>query len=174
MPVMKPPGKFGMTLPPRTVCGLPVSSPGGLLPVLAALLVCACGESSAPPPAIVDVNDLAVEWNRTDKTWQVDELLMLDSGKNLYQRTCAGCHLSTGAGQLTIGAPALKGSAVVTGPQDELIRVVVNGRNTMPAFGAAKSKIELAAILSYVRNAWGNAAGDLISVPDMDALAPSP
>jgi len=153
-------------------CGFLLSYPGSVLLVLAASFLCACDKHPDTQPVIIDVNELAAEWNTTDKTWQAEELFLLDSGKNLYQRNCAGCHLSTGEGQLTIGAPALNGSAAVTGPLDSLIRIVMNGRNSMPAFGGGKSKSELAAILSYVRNAWGNAAGELVMVSDMGAPDP--
>ena len=139
---------------------------------LAAILLHGCDRGHGPQPVIVSIEELAAEWNRAGKTWQVDELLLLDSGRNLYQRNCAGCHLSSGAGQLTIGAPALQGSAVVTGPQAGLIHVVMNGRNSMPAFGRGKSKAELAAILSYVRNAWGNTAGDVVMVSAMETPGP--
>lgn len=145
---------------------------GCLLLALAACLLCACDKGPDTQPVIVDINDLAGEWNSANKTWQVDELFLLDSGKKQYKSSCAGCHLSTGEGQLTIGAPALKGSAVVTGPLDGLVRVVMNGRNSMPAFGKGKSKAELAAILSYVRNAWGNAAGELVLISDMEVPGP--
>ena len=154
------------------VRGLTELRAGWLLLAVAACLMCACDKGPDTQPVIVDINDLAEEWNSADKKWQVAELLLLDSGKKLYKSSCAGCHLSTGEGQLTIGAPALKGSAVVTGPPDSLIRIVVSGRNSMPAFGQGKSTTELTAILSYVRNAWGNAAGDIVTVSDREVPGP--
>ncbi|MEN8206808.1 MAG: cytochrome c [Pseudomonadota bacterium] len=128
---------------------------------LSVILLCACDKGSAPP-AKVDIELAAKTWNTAQRTWSEPDLYLLEKGRSLYQKNCAACHLSSGEGQQTIGAPALKGSVVATGPAEALITTVLNGRNSMPAFGHAVDDVDLAAILSYVRNAWGNNAAEVI------------
>lgn len=97
-------------------------------------------------------------------------------GKSLYAHTCAGCHQENGQG-LTPIAPPLAGSEWVQGPEERLIRIVlhglkgpvtVNGKvykepEVQPVMPGLKDNPEftdekLAAILTYVRNAWTNEA----------------
>lgn len=90
-------------------------------------------------------------------------------GQALYGQYCASCHQANGQG-LAGAFPPLAGSRVVTGDAAYLARVVlfglqgpitVRGQNydgNMPAFGSL-SDAQVAAILTYVRSAWGNAAG---------------
>ncbi len=79
------------------------------------------------------------------------------SGAALYEQNCAICHGETGAGQPP-HFPALAGNAVVS----DLPRIVSNihqGQGNMPPFPELQAA-EIAALASYVRNSWGNAAGD--------------
>lgn len=81
---------------------------------------------------------------------------------------CAACHQADGRG-LPALAPPLAGSAVVNGPTEALIDVVLNGRDVDPAYPsmpplAALPDEQLAAILSYVRTSWGNTAS--VVTPD--------
>lgn len=96
-----------------------------------------------------------------------DELIAL--GQSLYTVNCAPCHRPNGEGNLPY-FPALNGNALVTAnPPTALIRTVLHGRREMPAFATALSDLELAAILSYVRDAWSNNASvvrpDQINAP---------
>ncbi len=75
---------------------------------------------------------------------------------------CAACHQADGRGLPAI-APPLAGSPRVAGPPQALIDIVLNGRDEDPAFPsmpplASLPDDQLAAILTYVRQAWGNAA----------------
>ncbi|HTV01245.1 MAG TPA: c-type cytochrome [Luteitalea sp.] len=75
---------------------------------------------------------------------------------------CAACHQVDGRGLASL-APPLAGSPRVTGPADVLIDIALNGRDEDPAFPSmpplgALSDAELSSILTYVRQAWGNAA----------------
>ncbi len=109
-----------------------------------------------------DPQTLAEQWNTPDKQWTETELKQLSKGQNLYKATCAGCHLASGEGQLTIGAPPLKGNHLLTDNLQQAIDTVRNGRGTMPAFGNALTEDKLAAIMSYVSNAWGNGRGNIV------------
>lgn len=93
----------------------------------------------------------------------------LNSGQAVYQRICIACHLPTGTGLPPL-YPPLAGSDLVTSDPAILARIVlhglqgpltVNGRtfnSVMPGQGAALSDADIAAVLTYVRNTWGNSA----------------
>ncbi len=92
-------------------------------------------------------------------------------GRDLYvDDNCTACHMENGAGQAGI-FPSLKGSAIVQQPDPSTaIHLVLSGsraastaqnpnRFAMPAFGGKLSDDDIAALLTYVRSAWGNRAG---------------
>jgi len=91
------------------------------------------------------------------------------SGPDVFAQNCAACHGRGGRG--VPGAfPPLAGSEWVTAKADTPIRIVLHGlegriqvagrsfNGVMPAFGARLTDQELAAVLSYIRSAWGNGA----------------
>ncbi|WP_309644969.1 cytochrome c [Phenylobacterium sp.] len=76
-------------------------------------------------------------------------------GRSLYMDNCAACHRPTGAG--VPGAfPALVGSKLIQGDPKEPITRVLQGRGGMPSFHDELSDQQIAVILSYVRQSWGN------------------
>ena len=96
---------------------------------------------------------------------------LMDLGETTYIAHCAACHQPTGLG-LPPTFPALKGSAVATqGPVLEHITLVLNGKGMMPAFGKQLSLNEIAAVVTYERNAWGNDTGDLVQSSDVKAAS---
>jgi len=145
------------------------------LSVLLVFMLFGCSQGPDEPAETVDLDlDLDLElvaqaWNTPDRQWSEAQLLQLVKGERLYRKRCAGCHLSSGAGQLTLGAPALKNSAVARGSVEGLMTTVLFGRGTMPAFRTSLQDADLALILSYVRNAWGNQQGDLIAAAEVAA-----
>ena len=97
---------------------------------------------------------------------QVSELSfdeLMTQGKASYDKNCAACHQVTGMGIPPV-FPALKGSAIALGEMQEHVKIVVNGKagTAMAAFGEQLTPTELAAIITYERNAWGNDKGDSI------------
>ncbi|WP_417361845.1 cytochrome c oxidase subunit II [Gallaecimonas pentaromativorans] len=96
----------------------------------------------------------------------LDELMR--DGKALYEARCAMCHQPNGEG-LPGAIPALKGSAIATGDVHAHIDIVLNGKagTAMQAFGKQLSLSELAAIITYERNAWGNSTGDAVQAADL-------
>lgn len=90
------------------------------------------------------------------------------AGERAYLNRCAPCHLPGGEG-LPPAYPPLVGSSVVLGPVSGHVATVLHGRRpasgaprgqgVMPAFAGVASDAELAAILTYQRNAWGHRAG---------------
>ncbi len=90
-------------------------------------------------------------------TQAVSPKVLLAMGKENYLAHCSACHQTNGSGNPP-AYPALKGSKVVTGPVDDHINVVLHGRTgtAMQAFGEMLTDKQIAAIISYQRNAWGN------------------
>ena len=88
------------------------------------------------------------------------ELMQL--GESTYMAYCAACHQPTGLG-LPPTFPALKGSAVATtGSIKDHIAIIQNGKGMMPPFGKQLSLKEIAAVVTYERNAWDNDTGDVV------------
>lgn len=102
-----------------------------------------------------------VETQEQDRLWTLDELM--NHGADVYASQCATCHQSDGQG-LQPAFPALAGSNVATGPVSDHIRVVLEGRNgtAMRGFSSLLSASDIAAALTYTRNAWGNETGDVV------------
>ncbi|PCJ92500.1 MAG: cytochrome c oxidase subunit II [Porticoccaceae bacterium] len=102
----------------------------------------------------------------TKKTFTLEELMV--SGEAAYNRSCASCHMVNGEGIPGV-FPALKGSAVATGEISKHLDVVVNGvaGTAMQSFGGQLSEIDLAAIITYERNAWGHDTGDVVQPIDV-------
>lgn len=99
----------------------------------------------------------------------MDELMSV--GEKVYNSTCAACHMPNGEG-LKGTFPALKGSKMALEDMQGHIDIVVNGKTgtAMQAFGKMLSLKELAAVITYERNAWGNNTGELVQPKDIDAF----
>lgn len=97
----------------------------------------------------------------SDKEWTMDELM--EKGKVAYGNNCASCHQASGEG-VPPAFPPLKGG-VIANAKDKLadhIKLVFNGSpKGMPSF-AGLNDLDLAAIITYERNAWGNSTGDVV------------
>ena len=102
------------------------------------------------------------------------------SGKSLYIANCSACHTSSGEGVAGL-APTLANSAIVQAAStDTLLDVVLNGAQAvatdaaptapgMPAFGWQLSDEQIATLLTYIRNDWGN-AGSAVAASDVRAM----
>lgn len=104
----------------------------------------------------------------TQKDWSMAELMV--KGEEVYNRVCAACHQPNGEG-LPPMFPALKNSPVAI-ERDQItkhIDVVVNGvkGSAMQAFKDQLSEVDIAAVITYERNAWGNDTGELITPKDI-------
>lgn len=104
---------------------------------------------------------------------EMSEDELMDLGEKVYNSTCASCHQPTGQGVDGV-FPALAGSGVSVDPdaKSKHIDIVVNGvtGTAMQAFGQQLSMRELAAVITYERNAWGNDTGDLIQAADINEV----
>jgi len=155
------------------VCGHACRLKMAALFIAVLLMAAGCGDVSNTDAAPFDPAKAALTWNTADKTWSAAELEVLENGRILYRGRCAGCHQLSGAGSTTIGAPALKGSAVARGSTDILIKTVLFGGGSMPAFRDSLDNAGIAGILSYVGNAWGNNKLDVVPVSRVAELRAS-
>ncbi|MDF2487983.1 MAG: cytochrome c oxidase subunit [Pseudomonas sp.] len=105
----------------------------------------------------------------TSKEWTLQELV--ERGDKVYHTTCVACHQAEGQG-LPPMFPALKGSKIATGPISEHLGIVFHGKpgTAMAAFGKQLSEVDIAAVVTYERNAWGNDTGDMVTPKDVLAL----
>lgn len=105
----------------------------------------------------------------------VVQVSLFDRGKKIYNAQCIACHQTNGQG-VTGVYPPLLASEWVLGHQEVLARILINGLNgplevlgnqyngNMPAFGPAGLNLkpaDIASVLTYIRQEWGNAASDL-------------
>lgn len=107
------------------------------------------------------------------KTFTIDELKT--RGEQVYAANCAACHQANGMG-LPGAFPAINGSKIATGPIDEHIKIVVHGKpgTAMQAFGTQLSDADIAAVVTYQRNAWDNKVGDMAQPSQVAALKGAP
>ncbi|CAB3788603.1 hypothetical protein LMG28138_02642 [Pararobbsia alpina] len=136
-----------------------------------------CGKDHAFMPVVVDVLSDAdyAKWvddqkkkmsaaaDDPNKTYTMAELQT--RGQTVYTTNCAVCHQANGKGA---GAfPALDGDALVKGPLSDHISIVLHGKQeagkpAMPNWDKTLSDVEIAAVVTYERNAWGNHTGEVV------------
>ena len=95
-------------------------------------------------------------------------VLAAESGAQLFLNNCAECHQADGKGIANI-YPSLAGNEVVLGSAVDVALVLIIGRGEMPSFNGSISSEDMAAIINYVRNSWGN-EGEPISAATIDTL----
>lgn len=113
-----------------------------------------------------------------DKTWAKEDLMK--HGQGIYEKVCIGCHQAGGVG-IPGTFPALAGSKLVNGPfldkngrliKDGHLDRVMNGKpgTAMQAFKNTLSDTDIAGIVTYERNSFGNSMGDMVQPSQIKAL----
>jgi cytochrome c oxidase subunit 2 len=103
-----------------------------------------------------------------EKEWTLAELT--ERGEKVYATNCAACHQASGEGMPAAGFPALKGSQIATKDMAAHLDIVIHGSKKNPvmaAWGNMLNDLELAAVITYERNAWGNDTGELVQPADV-------
>jgi len=102
------------------------------------------------------------------KVFEIADLVT--RGESVYQGNCAACHQADGMGMSGV-FPAINGSKVATGPLADHIAVVMNGvpGTAMAAYAGQLSDADIAAVVTYQRNAWNNKMGDLVQPAEIAA-----
>ena len=144
-----------------------------------------CGKEHGFMPIVVEVvsKDDYAKWvdaqkkkaaaagDDPNKVWALADLVA--RGEKVYTANCVACHQPTGKG--VPGAfPALDGSKVVNGPKAEQIKtelngVVRDGKPTAMVSFKSLSDVDLAAVITYTRNSWGNKTGEAVQPSDVKA-----
>jgi cytochrome c oxidase subunit 2 len=133
-----------------------------------------CGKEHGFMPIVVEVKskDDYAKWvaeqkkkvaaaaDDPNKVWDVKDLVA--AGEKVFAGNCAACHQANGKG--VPGAfPALDGSKIVTGAKAEQIALVLNGKaGTAMVAWKQLSDADLAAVITYTRNSWGNKTGEAV------------
>jgi cytochrome c oxidase subunit 2 len=112
--------------------------------------------------------EMAAAADDPNKVWTLADLSA--RGEKVYTANCAVCHLPTGKG----GGPIkpLDGSAVVQdADKAKQVHVVLNGQNNgaMPSWKQL-SDTEIAAVVTYTKNHWSNATGQIVQPTEVAAL----
>lgn len=142
-----------------------------------------CGTYHGFMPIVVDVRPQAEYelWLTEMKQAKADEIAaatqsismeeLMTKGEAVYKTACAACHQENGEGIPNV-FPGLKNSPVATGDINEHINIVLNGKpgSAMQAFREQLSAVDLAAVITYERNAWGNDSGDMVEPAAIDKL----
>ena len=94
----------------------------------------------------------------------------MEMGENVYNANCAACHMPNGEGLPGV-FPALKGSQIAVADQPKHIYIMLNGvtGSAMQSYAKQLTMSEIAAVVTYERNAWGNDTGDLVQAKDINS-----
>jgi cytochrome c oxidase subunit II len=139
-----------------------------------------CGAQHAFMPIVVRVvsdedytkwvaekkKEMAANADDPSKVYTLAE--QMDRGAKVYATNCAACHQANGKGA---GAfPALDGSKVALGPKAGNFTILINGKGAMPKWGGVLSDGDLAAVMTYYRNAWGNKTGEVVQTQEFASV----
>ena len=119
-----------------------------------------------PPESAPQQVAAAAPGDDPNKKWTVDELKT--KGEQVYAAQCVACHQATGKG-LPPAFPPLAGSRVVNGPKTAQVAIVLKGKpGTAMASFAQLTDVDLAAVITHTRSAWGN-KGDAVMPAEIKA-----
>ncbi|MEZ5436369.1 MAG: cytochrome c oxidase subunit II [Pseudomonadales bacterium] len=137
-----------------------------------------CGKDHGfmPVVVVVDTKEDYEKWLASKKAEakKVRELMaqtftleqQIERGQKVYDTNCAACHGMKGEGGV---GKAIAGSKFAIGPMEEHLALIVNGvpSTAMQAFGGTLNDLDLAAVVTYQRNAFGNNMGDSLQAVDV-------
>ena len=134
-----------------------------------------CGKDHGFMPIVVEVlsaekytawvgeqrRKIAAAADDPNRKWNLADLK--PRGEKVYAANCVTCHQANGQG-VKGTFPALDGSRLANGPRGRHIEIVLNGKRgtTMAAFGKQLSDTDIAAVITYERNAWSNKTGEVV------------
>jgi cytochrome c oxidase subunit 2 len=103
------------------------------------------GHASVPTP------------NSTEPMINLSRATLMEEGKKVYHNQCVICHQENGEGLKPV-YPSIKGSKIVTGPVHDHLNIILYGKHgtAMQAFGEKLTDREIASVITYQRNSWGN------------------
>jgi cytochrome c oxidase subunit 2 len=134
----------------------------------------------------------AAQVESAGREWNLAELKV--KGEQVFTATCAACHQASGKGVPGVFPPVVAGEVftapdamleplrqrgflsdgnkIAIAPLEQHVKTVMHGipGTAMQAFGNQLSDVEIAAVITYQRNAWGNNKGDFVQPKDIKAL----
>ncbi|MBI4293366.1 MAG: cytochrome c oxidase subunit II [Betaproteobacteria bacterium] len=140
-----------------------------------------CGKDHGFMPVVVEVVSaekyaawvavqrarMAAAADDPNKKWELAELKA--RGEKVYAQNCLACHQANGQGVKGVFA-ALDGSKIVNGPKEAQIALVLGGKaGTAMASFKQLSDTEIAAVITYTRNSWGNKTGEAVQPAEIKA-----
>jgi mono/diheme cytochrome c family protein len=130
-----------------------------LLIIVLAFAIAACEPANdVTPTPILEETPGEDEIPGTGVEMDDDEAHLMDVGETVYIAECAACHMEDGTGTDDI-FPALVDNPVVLDEDTEpVIEVVLFGRGAMPSFNERLDDEQIAGVITYIRNTWGNDA----------------
>jgi cytochrome c oxidase subunit 2 len=137
-----------------------------------------CGKDHGFMPIVVNVVSQPEydEWlsAKQSEAAEIKELMaqnftldqLMERGKGVYERSCLACHGAGGEGGV---GTAIAGSPVATGELGGHLEIGINGvpGSAMQAFGGQMNDVDMAAVITYQRNAFGNNMGDMVQPIDV-------
>ncbi|MGH8402717.1 MAG: cytochrome c oxidase subunit II, partial [Gammaproteobacteria bacterium] len=129
-------------------------------PAGAAGTTAAAAPSAAPAP-------VAAAPAVAEKTWTM--ATAMTHGKQVFDANCAACHQADGKGNAAMGVPAIAGGPIPNGPLAAHISLVLHGKGIMPAWGNVLNDADIAAVITFERNAFGNHKGDVVQPAQIKA-----
>ena len=141
-----------------------------------------CGKEHAFMPIVVEVMEqekysqwvVAQQQKSAETVVDVNKEFTMDElkakGEKVYAGMCAACHQANGKG-IPGTFPGLDGSKIANGPKADHIKMVVSGKagTAMAAFKHL-SDVDIAAVVTYERNAWGNTTGEIVQPSEIKAF----
>ncbi len=114
--------------------------------------------------------------NQGDNEIPITHSQSLKDGEAVYNKYCISCHQADGGGVPHMAPPLIQ-TKYVLGDKEDMIKIVLNGlkgveineqtyNNPMPPLGSVLKDKEIADVLSFVRNSFGNKAS-LVTVSDV-------
>lgn len=133
---------------------------------------------------------LAATAEAATKDYTLDELKI--RGEAVFNSRCAACHQANGQGIPGVFPPLVEGATfanqdtlnrlaergfakdgkIALGPKDKHLDIVMHGipGTAMQALGEQMTDLEVAAVITYERNNWGNEAGDVLQPSEVAAV----
>jgi cytochrome c oxidase subunit 2 len=104
----------------------------------------------------------------SSKEMSMEELMT--KGEAVYKANCLACHQANGEGVQGV-FPAVAGSQLATKPENLQAHItqIIYGKNLMPAFGEQLNDGDIASVVTYTRNSFGNDTGDVVQAADVAA-----
>lgn len=138
-----------------------------------------CGVHHAFMPIVIEAKSEVDYQKWISENKGVGKIPVITDGKSIYETACSPCHQVNGTGSPPY-IPALQGGPLTVGTISNHIDIVLNGRlkKGMPAFANQLTDDQIAAVITYERNSWGNndklkygdQAGGIVQATDVSRL----